>query len=80
MKLSIKGLALTAAILWALCTLVLSITVSQWGWGSECLKIISSMYLGYDTTLTGTVIGIVWGFADGLVSGAIFAWLYNKLA
>jgi hypothetical protein len=22
----------------------------------------------------------VWGFVDGVVCGAIFAWLYNKLA
>ena len=25
----------------------------------------------------GSVIGLVWGAIDGLIAGAIFAWLYN---
>jgi len=28
----------------------------------------------------GSLIGLVWGFVDGLIGGAIFAWLYNLLA
>jgi hypothetical protein len=28
----------------------------------------------------GSLIGLVWGFVDGLVCGFVFSWLYNKLA
>lgn len=28
----------------------------------------------------GSIIGLIWAFVDGLVAGAIFAWLYNLVA
>jgi membrane associated rhomboid family serine protease len=28
----------------------------------------------------GSLIGLAWGLLDGLIGGAIFAWLYNRLA
>lgn len=41
---------------------------------------LSHIYRGYEITLLGSFIGLVWGFLDGLIGGAIFAWLYNQLA
>jgi hypothetical protein len=27
----------------------------------------------------GSVIGLIWALVDGLIGGAILAWLYNRL-
>jgi len=38
---------------------------------------LGRMYRGYTVSPQGSIIGLVWGFVDGLVSGAIIALLYN---
>ena len=35
---------------------------------------------GYNISASGSIIGLAWGFVDGLIGGAIFAWLYNFIA
>jgi hypothetical protein len=80
MKLSVKAFSFACAIIWGLALLILT-----WWWiifepsiaGDS--TIIGSIYLGYKVTPLGSVIGLVWAFVDGLIAGAIFAWLYNKL-
>jgi hypothetical protein len=41
--------------------------------------IIGHVYRGYAVSPFGSVIGLAWAFADGLIGGALFAWLYNLL-
>jgi hypothetical protein len=38
------------------------------------------LYRGYSISPSGSVIGLIWAFADGLIGGLVFAWLYNVLA
>jgi len=40
---------------------------------------IGAVYRGYNISPTGSFIGLAWGLVDGLIGGAIFAWLYNCL-
>ena len=42
--------------------------------------LISKCYIVYSITPIGSLVGLVWAFFDGLIGGAIFAWLYNKLS
>ena len=39
---------------------------------------IGKFYIGYSLTPTGSIIGLLWGLADGAIGGAIFGWLYNR--
>ena len=79
MKLSVKAFSLTCAIIWGLALFILT-----WWWiilepsivGDK--TIIGSLYLGYEVSALGSIIGLVWAFVDGLIVGAIFAWLYNR--
>jgi len=41
---------------------------------------IGKVYRGYKVSPLGSLIGLAWGAADGLVGGATLAWLYNRLA
>ena len=42
--------------------------------------LIGKLYRGYTISPTGSVIGLVWAFFDGLIGGAVFAGVYNRLA
>lgn len=41
--------------------------------------LIGRVYRGYAISPVGSLVGMVWGFFDGFIGGAVFAWLYNKL-
>jgi len=83
MKFSIKGLALASAILWGLAMLGMGLANLMWGnYGRLFLETMSSVYLGYHATrsVAGVIIGALYGAVDGLIGGAVFAWLYNQFA
>ena len=83
MKLSIKGLALTSAILWGIAMLGMGLANLVWGsYGQQFLQMMASVYPGYHAirSVSGVIVGTLYGFADGLIGGAVFAWLYNQFA
>ncbi len=80
MKLSVKGLALSLGILEGLGILILALVAQYSGYGSGLVNAVGTVYIGLDASLGGAVIGAIWGFVDGLIGGALVAWLYNKLS
>ena len=78
MRLNVKALALTAAIAWGAGLFLLTWWMIILGSG-ETANIFVRAYPGYQVTALGSIIGLIWGFVDGLICGAIFAWLYNAL-
>jgi len=82
MKLGVKGLALASAILWGFAMLVMGLSNLVWGsYGQQFLQTMASIYPGYHATrsIAEVVVGTLYGVADGLIGGAVFAWLYNQL-
>ena len=43
------------------------------------LKLLSQFLIGYRVTLTGSFIGLAWGFFIGFVAGWLVAWIYNRI-
>jgi len=83
MKLSIKGLALASAILWGGAMLGMGLANLIWAnYGQQFLQTMASVYVGYHATrsLGEVIVGTLYGFVDGLIAGAVFAWLYNQFA
>jgi len=80
MKFNIKSFGLTCGIIWGLTILISTIWILISGVGGETLGKLSKFYFGYSISWGGAFIGLIWGFVDGLIVGAIFAWLYNKLS
>jgi len=82
MRLTIKALAVTSALLWGGCMLLLGvghlIVASH---GVAFLDALSSVYPGFHAsrTMAGVFVGTVYGLADGAIGGLIFGWLYNAL-
>lgn len=71
---------LAAGITWALFVLLVSLAAILRPELANASAWIASFYIGYDTSLVGIIIGMVWALVDGFVGGAFFAWLYNLIA
>lgn len=80
MKFDIKACALTCGLIWGLGLFVLTWWVIVFDGPTGEATLIGRVYRGYAISPGGSLIGLVWGFFDGLIGGAIFAWLYNRLS
>jgi hypothetical protein len=83
MKLSIKALALTAAIFWSVALLIVgAANIMYPDYGIKFLEVMGSIYPGYQpgTGYSSVIIGAAYGFVDAGIGGAIFAWIYNCFA
>jgi len=79
MRFNIKAFALSCAIFWSLSVFVMTWWLIAFNATGE-MRLLGEFYRGFTVTPVGSLIGAVWGFFDALIGGAIFAWLYNKLA
>jgi hypothetical protein len=80
MRLNVKAFALTCALIWGLGLFFLTWWAIAFDGATGQRTIIGYVYRGYDISPLGSLIGLLWAFPDGLVGGAIFAWLYNVIA
>jgi len=83
MQLSVKALTIVTAILWGggvLFTGLVNLAVPSYG--TECLKLMSSVYPGFhfSRTFGDVLVGTGYGLVDGAIAGFIFSWLYNFFA
>lgn len=82
MKLSIRGLALAGGIVWGLACLLCAIANALWPpYAQDFLTMVASFYPGYDAQPVPAQIVLVgaYAFVDGLIAGALIAWLHNLL-
>ena len=86
MKLNVKAAALTGGILWGASILILTVISGltntpeageYTGYGGLAIKGLMGIYPGYNISITGAIIGAVYGFVDGLICAAIASAVYN---
>jgi hypothetical protein len=77
MKLNIKAFALTCGLVWGIALFLLTWWFIAFDGSTGEPTLIGRLYRGYSISPAGSFIGLAWAFGDGLVMGAIFAWLYN---
>ena len=80
MRLNVAAFAITCALLWGGGLFLLTWWVIALQGVQDDPTIIGNVYLGYELTPLGSVVGLAWGLADGAIGGAVFALLYNWLA
>jgi len=83
MKFNIKALALACGILWGVAVLaVLLVNLVYTSYARNFLELMASIYPGYhaDHSVLQLVVGTLYATADGLIGGAAFGWLYDRLA
>ena len=72
-----KVVGLSVGVFWGLMTLAVGFLAALLDYGTAWVKLFSGFYIGYAPTVSGALVGLLWGFIDGLVGGAIFAVIYN---
>ena len=84
MRLSVKAVAIAAALLWGIYGMFLTglINLIAPPFGEHFLLTMSSVYPGYHAarTLADVLVGTGYGLVDGAAGGLLFAWLYNAFA
>jgi hypothetical protein len=80
MKLNVKAFALTCGIIWGAGLFLLTWWIIAFEGVTGDVTLIGRLYKGYRISPLGSIIGLIWAFADGLIGGAVFAWLYNLFA
>jgi len=79
MKLNVMAFALACGILRGLGLFFLTWWFIAFDGITHEATLIGRLYRGYNISPLGSLVGLVWGFADALVGGAILAWLYNLI-
>jgi hypothetical protein len=83
MRLSLKALAISFAVIWAggiLCVGLVNLAAPSYG--TAFLQMASSIYPGFHNsrTFVDVLVGTGYGAVDGGIGGLVFAWLYNFIA
>ena len=80
MKLNVKAFALTTGLWWGFGLFCFTWWLIAFDGATGEATLIGRLYRGYTISPVGSFIGLIWAFFDGLVGGAVFAWLYNLLS
>ena len=80
MKLNVRAFAFTCAIIWGLGLFLITWWLILLEGTPADRFLLCRVYYGFSITPVGSFIGLIWAFVDGLIGGAIFAWLYNLLS
>jgi len=79
LKLNIWAFSLALAIWWGLMVFLADLWIILFEGETGQVLDLGLIYRGYNVSIAGALIGLVWAFFDGFVGGLIFAWLYNML-
>jgi hypothetical protein len=79
MKLRIQAFGLATGIVMGLFVFLLTL-VSLWFGRGETIDALVVPFPGFSRSIGGAIVGLIWGFVDGFIGGALLAWLYNRFA
>lgn len=75
-----KSFAVTVAVFWSFFVFLI-VLLSAFGLEADSYRVLNSLYLNLiPSSIPGAFVGALYGAGDGLISGFLFAELYNFLA
>lgn len=80
MKIKPVALGIGLGTVWGISLFITTWLSSFTGYGRLFLEVLAqSIYPGYTISPLGSLLGLLYGFLDGLISGFFIALIYNKL-
>jgi hypothetical protein len=79
MRFNIKAFAITSGLVYGFVLFVTTWWLMARGYSSH-ETLLAMVYPGLAISPMGSMVGLVYGFLDGVIIGGVFAWLYNLLA
>ncbi|MFC1887693.1 bacteriophage holin [Candidatus Cloacimonadota bacterium] len=80
MKLNVKAFSLSCALIWGFAVLLYTWWIILLEGSTYDVTFLGRIYIGYNISITGSLIGFVWALVDGLILGVLFSLLYNFLS
>ncbi len=78
-RLNVKAFAVAFGLIWGIGVFVLTWWIMAFDGATGQATLIGQVYRGYSISPLGSLIGLAWATPDGLIWGALFAWLYNLI-
>ena len=75
-----KTLGLTGGILTGVIVFIVTLISSVTGFTPEILTLFALAIPGYTATITGSIIGLVYGFLEGFIILYLFSWTHNMVS
>ncbi|MDA3917215.1 MAG: hypothetical protein PF690_09605 [Deltaproteobacteria bacterium] len=79
MRFNIKAFAIACGLIYGFVLFVSTWWLMARGYSNQ-ETFLSMVYPGLTISPLGSMVGLVYGFFDGVIIGAVFAWVYNHLA
>jgi hypothetical protein len=78
-RIEAMNLGLAGGIIWGLSIFLMTLVSDATGYAREPLLLLGNIYLGYNISLLGSIIGLVYGFFDVFIALWLLAYIYNLL-
>jgi len=78
-ELNVVRFGLTLGCAWGFCVFALVSIARYSSKARAVIQFSSKVYRGLDESFTGSLIGALWAFSDGTLSGFLIAWIYNLI-
>ncbi|MFH1448652.1 MAG: membrane-associated protein [Candidatus Micrarchaeota archaeon] len=83
-RLDAVRLGIAGAVAWSLLLVstafgAMFVDVGGEPWGSEFVRVMGTLYVGFGPSLKGAFIGLLWGLFDGFLAGFIAGTVYNHV-
>ena len=79
MKLRVRAFGLATGVVAGLFVFFVTL-VSIWFGRGETIDALIVPFPGFSRSIGGAIVGLIWGFVDCFIGGALLAWLYNRFA
>jgi len=80
MRLDVKAFALVCGLVWGIGLFLGTWWIIALDGATGQVPFIGQIYRGYNISPLGSIVGLGWALIDGIIGGAIFAFLYNIIA
>ena len=71
------SLGLSLGVFWGVSIFLMGLLAHFYMYGRPFVAAVGQLYIGYDPSIVGSLLGGFIGFVDAFVMGYIIAWLYN---
>lgn len=79
MRLNVRASALSLGIIWGLLVFLFTWWLYFRQISVDQPTLVGKVYPYYTISPLGSLLGLAYGFIDGLIVGWAFAWIYNRL-
>ena len=79
MKFNTKAFAVASGLIYGFVLLISVLWLMARGYSNQ-ETLLSMVYPALTISPLGSLLGLIYGFFDGVIIGALFAWLYNHLS